>query len=155
MPGATVTSSPSASPPPPHADAVAPARFRRPPFGVIAIAALLLLKALVFGLFAFAEFQAPERFLMAARTGDMTAVILTPIAVMQLFLAVGLLFARRWAWLLTMVTVGLGMGVALYMYFVQGEPVPLSAGVLNIMIVFYLNQRDVRGYFGEAPAAGS
>jgi uncharacterized membrane protein (DUF2068 family) len=60
-----------------------------------------------------------------------------------LLLAVlGLWILKRWGWILTMILTGLGLGFSIWSYF-QGSPHYISM-VLYLVIVFYLNQRDVQ-----------
>ncbi len=65
-----------------------------------------------------------------------------------LMLAVlGLLFLKRWGWILTMILTGIGLAFSIWSYF-QGNPhyIPM---VIYLVIVFYLNQRDVQSPFLE------
>ena len=57
----------------------------------------------------------------------------------------GLLMLRRWGWVLTMILTGIGLSYAIWSYF-QGSPhyIPM---VIYLVIVFYLNQRDVQSAF--------
>lgn len=64
---------------------------------------------------------------------------------------VGLLARRRFGWLLAMVLTGLFIAVDIY-GFVSGVANHLWQ-VLNIVTVFYLNQRDVRDAVGATAAA--
>jgi len=62
--------------------------------------------------------------------------------VFRLLLIFGLLWLRRWAWVLVMVQVGVLMILDLWSYF-GGEPAYLSM-ITNVVMVFYLNQREVQ-----------
>ena len=57
----------------------------------------------------------------------------------------GMLFLKRWGWILTMLLTGFGLAFAIWSYF-QGKPhyIPM---VIYLVIVFYLNQRDVQFAF--------
>ena len=73
--------------------------------------------------------------------------ILGRIVVVGLFVAsalvvVGLLGRRRWAWVLAIVTSGAILAVDLG-YWWSGDPL-YGSMLLNVIAVFYLNQRDVR-----------
>jgi hypothetical protein len=59
----------------------------------------------------------------------------------------GLLMLKRWGWILTMILTGIGLSYSIWSYF-QGNPhyIPM---VLYLVIVFYLNQRDVQAAFFE------
>lgn len=68
------------------------------------------------------------------------------VLVAALLLAVvGLLFLKRWGWILTMILTGMGLAYAIWSY-VQGDPHYLPM-VIYLVIVFYLNQRDVQAPF--------
>jgi hypothetical protein len=69
-------------------------------------------------------------------------VIINPIC------AVGLWRRQRWAWLLSMLQLGFFMLGDLYSYF-TGNPLASYAWsmLLNVGMVFYLNQRDVQALF--------
>lgn len=62
--------------------------------------------------------------------------------VFRLLLIFGLLWLRRWAWVLVMVQVGVLMILDLWSY-IGGESVYLSM-ITNVVMVFYLNQREVQ-----------
>lgn len=57
----------------------------------------------------------------------------------------GLLMLIRWGWVLTMILTGIGLSYAIWSYF-QGSP-HYIAMVIYLVIVFYLNQRDVQSAF--------
>jgi hypothetical protein len=59
-----------------------------------------------------------------------------------LLAVIGLLLLKRWGWILTMITTGTGLAVTIWSY-IDGNPryVPM---LIYIVIVFYLNQRDVQ-----------
>jgi hypothetical protein len=62
-------------------------------------------------------------------------------------LGVGLWRMQRWAWVSGMILVGLSMAVDLWGYF-QGNYYWTSM-IINMLIVFYLNQRDVISAFSR------
>ena len=57
----------------------------------------------------------------------------------------GLLWLKRWGWVLTMILTGIGLSLAIWNYF-QGRPNYVGL-VLSLAIVFYLNQREVQATF--------
>lgn len=57
----------------------------------------------------------------------------------------GLLWLKRWGWVLTMILTGVGLSLSIWNYF-QGRPNYVSL-VLSLVIVFYLNQREVQATF--------
>jgi hypothetical protein len=62
--------------------------------------------------------------------------------------ALGLLFLKRWGWILTMILTGLGLSYTIWSYF-QGNPNYIGM-VMDLVIVFYLNQREVQLPFMQA-----
>ena len=69
----------------------------------------------------------------------------------SLVLGVGLFTGRRWAWVGSIVISGLSLALALGAWW-DNHPVYVAMAI-NVVAVFYLNQRDVRAYFGEADDA--
>lgn len=65
-----------------------------------------------------------------------------------LIVSVGLWRLQRWAWVATMSWAGINMAQALWAYWI-GEP-QYSAMALSVVIVLYLNQRDVQLAFIES-----
>ena len=76
----------------------------------------------------------------------------------SVLLGIGLFAGRRWAWIGSIVISGLSLALALGAWW-DNHPVYVAMAI-NVVAVFYLNQRDVGAYFGEAvdepadPAAG-
>lgn len=69
--------------------------------------------------------------------------------------AVGLWRLRPWAWRLTMIMVGMLLIYGLWVEFSGDREMANAIGLLlNIFIVFYLVQGDIRGLFVENTAAG-
>ena len=62
---------------------------------------------------------------------------------------IGLLLLKRWGWILTMIMTGIGLSLSIWSYF-SGTPryIPM---LIYIVIVFYLNQRDVQSPFLNKP----
>lgn len=62
-----------------------------------------------------------------------------------LLAVIGLLLLKRWGWIITMIMTGIGLTFTIWSYF-DGNPryIPM---LINIVIVFYLNQRDVQSPF--------
>lgn len=52
---------------------------------------------------------------------------------------------KRWAWIMVMLQSGIHMAVD-FSYYMRGET-PFAQMFINIVIVFYLNQRDVQNIF--------
>lgn len=119
--------------------------MNRLPFGVKAIITLkmlgvvsILLVAAISGL----QLADPE---LAEIEIYATIVIYTLFALLDLVAIIGLWRLARWAWTLTMLTIGFSLANLLYRYF-QEDPLYLNM-VLNVLMVFYLNQRDVQRVF--------
>ena len=72
-------------------------------------------------------------------------VAFTLLALLDLVAVIGLWRLARWAWTLTMLTIGISLASMLYRYS-QEDPLYLNM-VLNVLMVFYLNQRDVQRVF--------
>lgn len=73
------------------------------------------------------------------------------VTVVGLVIAAGLWRLQRWAWVAVMLWVGVSMTSALVAY-VDGVPrYPVMA--LSVLIVFYLNQRDIQQAFRGARGA--
>jgi len=68
----------------------------------------------------------------------------------HLVLIFGLLWLRRWAWVLVMVQVGVIMVFDLWSYF-NGAALYFSM-VTSVVMVFYLNQREVQQAFSRREA---
>jgi uncharacterized membrane protein (DUF2068 family) len=81
---------------------------------------------------------------------------LTPMDILQMVLifvingvcAFGLWRRQRWAWFLTMLQLGAFMISDLYSYFTNSPAETYAwSMLLNVFMVFYLNQRDVQAIF--------
>ena len=118
-------------------------------FGIIALAALRGIDSLTvsLGLTGVAGFTLPAAALVAP--GWPLAVvqaIYLVLAGLSLVAAAGLLRVRRWAWILTMLLIGLGLAVSLVGQ-VAGDGSDLRLA-LQVASVLFLNQRAVRDRFG-------
>ena len=134
------------------------AQGRRParPFGVTAIVVLLVCSALLFtatGLTAvgleLSGVRLGERLSMSGL--EFYGAFLVPVVLegtADLVAAIGLLRLRRWAWVLAMLIVGYRMANNLWLYASGGDAAELEM-LLDVVMVFYLNQRDVQRAFGH------
>jgi hypothetical protein len=139
--------------------ALAPAR-RRLPFTLLVLAGLMLLKAalliaVVLGatlevLRPYLGLSTVPGFLDAIRDTPGVSSLLLIFAALLILSVVGMLGRRRIGWLLAMVVTGLFVAIDIYGYMNNGANY-LWMG-LNIVTVFYLNQRDVREAVGAAVA---
>lgn len=133
-----------------------PSQRARRPFGLNAIIILQLLTVLFSAtLLALIGFALGAAYL-AAEQGqplDLDISLLEPLdligaLLINLLCAIGLWRRQRWAWFLTMLQLGFFMSQDLYGYF-TGAATDTYAWtmLLNIVMVFYLNQREVQAVF--------
>ena len=76
--------------------------------------------------------------------------------VLWLAAAVGLWSMRPWAWMLAMIVAGLALFAAfLYMIQYPGSGLGLGMSIMPLIIIWYLNSKDIKAQFGlaEPPAA--
>jgi hypothetical protein len=136
------------------------ARPRRPP-GVLIIAATQLLRAvLIVGQFLELRSMAGLEWLSASAqfveptpgtvSHALVRIIGLGIAAASIAVVVGLLTNRRWGWVGAIVLSGLSLAFAIGAWW-DGHPVYLNMAI-NVIAVFYLNQRDVRAAY-EHPSA--
>lgn len=134
----------------------APARAPRRPFGLNAIIVIQLLLVLfsasllaLAGLVVWLSYtNADESLLIKLDLSFDELVTLALMFVVNLVCAVGLWQRRRWAWLLTMLQLGLFMLSDLRSYFGGAAPEAYAwSMLLNVLMVFYLNQREVQAIF--------
>ena len=135
-------------------------KARRRPFGLLAIIVIQILMMLgsgilllIFGVgFVFAtrmivvEGINPAAFQWQLSPVDILTTVLT--FVVNGVCAIGLWRRQRWAWFLTMLQLGAFMLSDLYSYFTNSPPETYAwSMLLNVFMVFYLNQRDVQAIF--------
>jgi hypothetical protein len=136
--------------------ATTPAHPSRRPFGLNAIIVLQILTVLVCG-FALALVgivlwmpAGPRevRLTIEQEIGVYEVLMLGFTLVVNVLCAVGLWRRRRWAWLLTMLQLGFFMLEDMYNHF-TGAPREeyVWSMLLNVLMVFYLNQREVQAVF--------
>lgn len=122
------------------------------PFGVIVIVLLTLAIVLVtlFPLLALPSVPVLNELKVYAAITPFRVVnvVLVPF---QLILAFGLWYLRRWAWVLYMIQLGISMTVGLQAHFSGQADADYFGMAINVLIVFYLNQRDVQQAFGYNP----
>jgi len=136
----------------------APARARRP--AVVTILAILqLLSAAVYGLIlAVLLLDGPEVLdTLAPGSSDGTSAINLETATLVIVvggffvaaLAAGVLLLRmrQLGWTITMLLAGLSLGVSIYVWWTDGTALSIWL-LVQILTVFYLNQRQVREAFG-------
>jgi uncharacterized membrane protein (DUF2068 family) len=119
---------------------------RKRPFGLYPIIGLLLLDALsVLADVRLFKPGLPTQSLPSFENLLWTDALGLVVAAVIIFLVVGLWFLKRWAWVATMILVGIGLAFGIWAYF-QGAPTYVSL-LINTLAVFYLNQRDVQRAF--------
>jgi hypothetical protein len=72
------------------------------------------------------------------------------LIVASIAFGLGLLSGRRWGWIGAIVISGVSLAVAIGAWWADDPLYP--AMLVNVIAVFYLNQRDVRAAFGELAA---
>ena len=127
-------------------------RGRRRPFALLILIALMATKGVLILLMILGTFTSANSAILralriesiyeAVHTSQAALAGMLVIASVLLVSALGLLLFRRWAWLLAMVTTGIFVAVDI-MGFFAGEANYIWMA-LNIITVFYLNQREVR-----------
>jgi putative copper export protein len=139
-----------------------PAVPTRRPFTLVVLALLLLAKAALLVLLATGVSMSTQDQLRQVIGRDLVALLVTipgagawilALAALLLVSAIGLMARRRFGWLLAMVITGV---------FLASDISGFGTGttnhawmLLNIVTVFYLNQRDAREVVGAAtPAPG-
>jgi uncharacterized membrane protein len=134
-----------------------PAR-RRLPFTLYVLAGLMLFKALIIVAVVAGATLESLRPILGLTTGpELTRMfqqspafgpLLLAFAGLVILSVIGMLSRRRTGWLLAMVITGLFVAIDIYGY-LNSNANHLWM-VLNIVTVFYLNQRDVREAVGAA-----
>ena len=143
----------------PAASPGSPTRPRRPP-PVTFLAAVQLLSAVAYGLVFLALLADGSAVVdqviasVGAATGhasDLAVAAVTSLvaAYFVAALAAGLLMLRmrQLGWTITMLLAGLGLASSVYLWFAQGTTLEIWVAV-QVVTVFYLNQRQVREAFG-------
>jgi hypothetical protein len=123
---------------------------RRRPFGVYAIAALLLLDAVALVTAASNESMARvlEFHFQVDALGHLPVLSWVGAALL-VAVTLGLIALQRWAWVGTMVLIGVGLAIGIWLYFAGTPQYPNM--LLNVLVVFYLNQRSVQEAFETSP----
>jgi len=127
-------------------------RPRRRPFGLYVIVVLLILNAFSFFVDAVQFQSLSSQPFVEVESLELAAIRLIAATVL-LVVAVGLWLLRRSAWIATMLATGVGLAQAIVMYW-QGFP-DYSGMLINVLIVFYLNQRAVQRTFERRGPAGA
>jgi hypothetical protein len=123
-----------------------PTRKRRRPFGIYAVILLILVNQLVILLTYLDILPLYVSVLFPVGTGNRLADAYHIFSAFLAFLmVVGLWRLRHWAWVLTMIIVGVDLAAGLWKY-MHATPDYLDM-LINVITVFYLNQGEVQAAF--------
>jgi uncharacterized membrane protein (DUF2068 family) len=111
----------------------------RRPAGIIIIGFLQLINGLLVG---------ANVLLTDTIDPNLTQMLTTSLGFLNVIFAIGLWMLWRWAWVATMLGTGFSLALGLLHYW-QGDP-NYAAMMVNILIVFYLNLREVQHVFEPA-----
>lgn len=122
------------------------------PFGIIAIIVLQLISVAGAALDMYFGYKGTTDvfFTQTVHTGGIPTFNLVAI-ILGLVIAFGLWQLKRWAWFLVMIQLGLSMAGGLWLY-AQGNPYYYDM-IVDVIAVFYLNQRDVQQAFEKQEKA--
>ena len=132
---------------------VDPRGRRRRPFGLKAIMTLLVLQ-IIAGLLAILFFVIAMNLPPDIPLDELDDLVLSMpfyvaqqsvLAVLRLVCLFGLWRLKRWAWFLMMLLLTYSMAVDIVAFF-RGNPIYIAM-LLNVAMVFYLNQREVQELF--------
>ena len=123
------------------------------PFGIYAIIVLQLLNILA----NFTDMIRVQRGLSTlalpnVQDSRILAVVNIVIAVILIFIIIGLWRYQYWAWFATMVVTGIALILGIWQYFHGGSPYVNL--LINSLVVLYLNQRDLRRIFEDQHLQG-
>lgn len=116
------------------------------PFGIYAIMVLQLLN-IAANFFGFVRLQMGMSTLVLPNVNDVRVIGIVNIVVAVLLLLVvwGLWRLKYWAWFSTMVLTGIALIFGIWQYWHGATP--YASLLINALIVFYLNQNDLRRLF--------
>jgi hypothetical protein len=127
------------------------------PFGVsvivLMIAAYILFTASVFYLSIKSQDSSISAQLVQIMNPTEIRAVLVAELIILLAIAIGLWRLRQWAWFLLMIWVGIQMFFDLMDYF-YGHHIHASM-LISVIIVFYINQREVKKAFSGKTLAGA
>jgi hypothetical protein len=119
---------------------------RKRPFGVLVLILLQILSILGVALdVAVVQIGQPSIFFGTVENPSLLLAFQILYIFYLLVVVAGLWQLQRWAWFIIMVQLGVTMALELWLYFL-GNPFYLGM-VVNVIMVFYLNQRDVQQAF--------
>jgi len=119
---------------------------RKRPFGVLVLMVLQVVSILGMGLdIAVVQIGRPSLFFRVIQDPTLLLALQLIFALYSVLVVVGLWRLKRWAWVLTMVQLGLSMAFELWFYAID-TPI-YHRMLIDVIMVFYLNQRDVQQAF--------
>jgi hypothetical protein len=113
------------------------------PFGIYVIALLQGLNAAAHFAGVLSDFEDPVVTAAGEVTGD---VVTTVLLFLGLVVAAGLFMLQRWAWVATMLWVGVVLAAELIVYW-RGDDANYFVMAISLGQVFYLNLSDVQAAF--------
>jgi hypothetical protein len=125
---------------------------RRRPFGLYMIAGLQLVLSIMLALALLGEKTIATYLKVLIQNPIFYSWFGWVLAGSLILSVLGLMILKRWAWILTMILTGLGLSYSIWSYF-QENPhyIPM---VIYLVIVFYLNQREVQSAFSQPELDG-
>ena len=123
------------------------------PFGIYAIIVLQLLNILA----NFTDVIRVQRGLSTlalpnVQDSRILGAVNILIAIVLIFIIIGLWRYQYWAWFATMVVTGIALLLGIWQYFHGGSPYVNL--LINSLVVLYLNQRDLRRIFEDQHLQG-
>lgn len=119
---------------------------RRRPFGVYAVISLMLLRAIIVAVDLWRVGQGlPPVSYPDLNDDPLTFTLLSAVIVGILIICLGLFLLQRWAWIATMILIGLNLLVAIVDYLNGGDR--FFPMLLDVISVFYLNLQGVQAAF--------
>jgi hypothetical protein len=120
-------------------------KVRKRPFGLYVIIGLLWLAAGSLALGLVALEVADQRLRLPVGDYPLFVILAWALAGTFMLASFGLWLLKRWGWTLTMILVGATLAYDIWQYF-QGDAHFVTMAI-SLVIVFYLNQRDVQSPF--------
>ena len=133
-------------------------RSSKRPFGVSIIVLLLIANALLMAAIVYL-LLIPENIELAQQIQNFThnhelSVVLMVNIFVQMVIVAGLWKLKRWAWLLLMLYIGFSMISDMWAYYHLQDLRAISM-TINVIIVFYINQREVKKAFSGKTLMGA
>ena len=125
------------------------AQRRQRPLGIVLIVTFLVIDAVLATAERFFDLQTGTRQDLLADAAARTALVVISLVVLRLIAAVGLWLGWRRGWVLTMLLVGISLVVDLVLWW-NGQPAYIRMAI-DVVLAFYLNQREVREHFERPP----